>query len=98
MRTGREHAANWTQTRYKEHITLFFKHDSSHRKVGFFYRKMNDHLGIQISVHYVLTKDKNLSATEREIKKKKKKFAKQPKQRDTSESYRSNNDGDLQID
>lgn len=57
---------------------------------------MNDHLGIQISVHYVLTKDKNLSATEREIKKKK--FAKQPKQRDTSESYRSNNDGDLQID
>lgn len=71
MRTGREHAANWTQTRYKEHITLFFKHDSSHRKVGFFYRKMNDHLGIQISVHYVLTKDKNLSATEREIKKKK---------------------------
>lgn len=32
---------------------------------------MNDHLGIQISVHYVLTKDKNLSATEREIKKKK---------------------------
>lgn len=53
---------------------------------------MNDHLGIQISVHYVLTKDKNLSATEREIKKKKK-FAKQPKQQDTSESYRSNNEG-----